>query len=164
MTTLADLDLSNLNFNLKDVSYDYQNPMSSMQNLSYSPSYNSGSNMPDFSMLQEAFKMGQMENVTGTGDMGWFGQGGYLQTGAQGLQALGGLAQAYLGFEGLGLAKDQFKFNKNLATTNLNNQIATIRSNIADRERTKLLANGVSNADVVAQQKAMDYTKDFRGI
>ena len=74
------------------------------------------------------------------------------------------LAQAYLGFEGLGLAKDQFKFNKNLATTNLNNQIATIRYNIADRERTKLLANGVSNADVVAQQKAMDYTKDFRGI
>ena len=49
--------------------------------------------------IMQYYKNNQGQNQ----DIGWFGEGGYLQTGAQGLQALGGLAQAYLGFQELWL-------------------------------------------------------------
>jgi len=54
---------------------------------------------------------------------------GALQTGLQGVQALSGLASAYTGYKGLGLAEDQFKFQKDLAQTNLENQAALINEN-----------------------------------
>lgn len=45
-----------------------------------------------------------------------------LQTGLQGIQALSGLANAYVGYKGLGLAKDQFSFKKAAANRDVANQ------------------------------------------
>ena len=47
-------------------------------------------------------------------EQGWFGQGGYLDMGSQGLAALSGLANAYTGYKGLKLAEDQFNAEKGL--------------------------------------------------
>ena len=52
----------------------------------------------------------------------WFGKDGYIYNGAQAVNALSGLADAYTGLKSLGLAKKEFNFNKNLALTNLANQ------------------------------------------
>lgn len=52
----------------------------------------------------------------------WFGEGGYLSTGANVAQGLGGLMGAYTGWKNLGLAKDQFNFEKAATNRNLANQ------------------------------------------
>lgn len=49
-----------------------------------------------------------------------------LQTGLQGIQALTGLANAYVGYKGLGLAKDQFNFQKSAANRDIANQAKLI--------------------------------------
>ena len=45
-----------------------------------------------------------------------------------GLQALGGLASAYMGYKNYQMAKDQFGFQKGLANRNLANQAKTINN------------------------------------
>ena len=45
----------------------------------------------------------------GNGGSSWFGKSGILPTAFQGLSALGGLMQAYTGFKGLQLAKEQLQ-------------------------------------------------------
>ena len=54
--------------------------------------------------------------------LNWMGQGGIIDTGAKGLQALSGLANALLGYKQYGLAKDQFAAEKGFANRNLQNQ------------------------------------------
>ena len=44
---------------------------------------------------------------------------------------VGSLADAWLGFQNLGLARDSFQFNKNLAQTNLANQATLANQSLA---------------------------------
>jgi len=71
----------------------------------------------------------------------WFGQGGYLQTGAQAVNALSGLANAYTGMKMLGLAEDEFDFNKSLASTSVANQ-----ADLINQERANAAEVGVTLA------------------
>lgn len=65
---------------------------------------------------------------------------GTLGAGIQGLSALSGLLQ---GNKALGLAKDQFKFQKSVTNTNLNNSIKSYNTALEDR----LTARGVQQGD-----------------
>ena len=67
--------------------------------------------------FQQGLVAGQQTTPTG-----WFGQGGYLQTGAQVANAASGLMGAYTGYKNLQLAEDKFDFEKSLAGVNLANQ------------------------------------------
>lgn len=62
-----------------------------------------------------------------------------LQLGMQGLGALGSL---YTGYKSLGLAQDQFDFNKKMATTNLNNSVTAYNTGLEDRLRTRAQFGG----------------------
>lgn len=48
-------------------------------------------------------------------------------------QGVGAIADAWLGFQNLGLARDSFNFNRDLAQTNLANQAATINRQLEDQ-------------------------------
>lgn len=73
---------------------------------------------------------------------------GTLGAGMQGLTALSGFLQ---GNKALGLAKDQFKFQKGLANTNLNNSIKSYNTALED----KLTARGAAQGDdpITTQEK-----------
>ena len=64
-------------------------------------------------------------NSNGT-DIGWNTQ--TLAGIAGGLEALSGLANAYMGYKNYGLAKDQFNYQKGLANRNLANQAKVINN------------------------------------
>ena len=55
-------------------------------------------------------------------ETGWFGKGGYLDSGAQIVNAGSGLMNAWTGVENLGLAKKKFAAEQKYAATNLANQ------------------------------------------
>ena len=73
-----------------------------------------------------------------TGGSTWFGKSGILPTAFQGLSALGGLMQAYTGFKGLQLAKEQ-----------LQNSIKAFR--------TQFEANKTALADQARNASAVNY-------
>lgn len=78
---------------------------------------------------------------------------GTLGAGIQGLNALSGLIQ---GNKAYGLAKDQFKFQKNLANTNLNNSIKSYNTALEDR----LTARGkMQGDDPILTQEQIDRNK-----
>jgi hypothetical protein len=52
----------------------------------------------------------------------------YIGAGAGVLQGLGNLANAYINYKGLQLAKDQFEYQKGLANRNLANQAKIINN------------------------------------
>ena len=64
---------------------------------------------------------------------GWFGQGGYLDMGGQVLGALSSGLAAYTGLQELGLAKDKFDFEKDLARTNIANQAQLTNTALQNR-------------------------------
>ncbi|MNO13155.1 hypothetical protein D3C76_27830 [compost metagenome] len=61
-----------------------------------------------------------------------------------GLQALSGLIQ---GNKAMNLAKDQFKFTKDITNTNLNNQIKSYNTALTDRLTSRAVAQGMSNEE-----------------
>lgn len=54
-----------------------------------------------------------------------------------GLQGLGALSSLYFGSKALGMAKDQFNFQKEVTNTNLNNSINAYNTSLEDRLRTR---------------------------
>ncbi len=62
----------------------------------------------------------------------WMSNGQNLGTVMNGI---GTLAQAYLGFKQLGMAKDQLRFSKEAFNANLNNSIASYNTSLEDRIR-----------------------------
>lgn len=48
-------------------------------------------------------------------------------------QGVGAVANAWLGFQNLGLARESFNFNRDLAQTNLANQAATVNRQLEDQ-------------------------------
>lgn len=67
-----------------------------------------------------------------------------LQLGLQGLNAISGL---YFGSKALGMAKDQFNFSKQMAQTNLKNQVNAYNTSLEDRLRTREQFNTGASGD-----------------
>lgn len=67
-----------------------------------------------------------------------------LQLGLQGLMGLGNL---YFGSKALGMAKDQFNFSKQMAQTNLRNQVNSYNTSLEDRLRTREQFNTGASGD-----------------
>lgn len=75
--------------------------------------------------------MNSLKSFFGNSDGNMQGMGmNYLGAGLQGLGAIGGLMQNR---KAMKLAKDQFKFAKDFANTNLNNQIKTYNTALEDK-------------------------------
>ena len=77
----------------------------------------------------------------------------YLGAGIQGLGAIGGLMQNR---KAMKLAKDQFKFAKNFANTNLNNQIKSYNTALEDRANARAI---MENRDQSSAQAYIDKHK-----
>lgn len=68
-----------------------------------------------------------------------------------GLQALGGLAQSWLGFQNLNLAKDQFGFQKQAFNDQYNQQVQQYNTMIADRANSRLGFSEQDAANYIAK-------------
>lgn len=79
----------------------------------------------------------------GAGDTGFGWNMGTAQVGLSALQSLGGLWNA---FQSNKLAKDQFRFTKEFANTNLNNSIQSYNTQLADRARARAAVEGQTDA------------------
>lgn len=71
-----------------------------------------------------------------------------------GVNALGGVFNAYQGMKGLDLAKDQFNFNKSAFLTNLANQANLTNERLATRQATRLRSQGVPEDQIQGQVDA----------
>lgn len=126
-------------------------PASTFQGMNYNTDF-----LTDF---QKQFGLGDQNsfgnagnfNLNGLGDTGnsWFSPQA-MQLGSLGINAVGGLVNAYTGLRGLSLAKDQFKFNKGLALTNLQNNANLTNERLATRQATRLRSQGITDADQIA--------------
>lgn len=76
-----------------------------------------------------------------------------------GLQGLGGLAKAYLGYKQYGLAKDAFNFQKGLANRNLATQGSLINKEMTERKERELAGSGL--ADPEKQRILADVKKNY---
>lgn len=65
----------------------------------------------------------------------------------QGIQALTGLANAYMGYKQYGLAEDQFDFQKGLANRNLVNQTKAYNTNYMDKKKIALAGSGLNETE-----------------
>lgn len=73
------------------------------------------------------------------------GLAGKFQTAGQGISALGGLAQIYLGFQANKLAKKDFEFQKSAYRDRLEGTTAAYNTQIADRGRSRSFTEGTGD-------------------
>lgn len=96
-------------------------------------------------------------SITGIGTTPGLGAGalgkGVFGSGMNGMQfaqaALGGLqslGNIWMGLKSLNLAKKQFNFSKDFANTNLANQTKVYNTNLADRENSRAVMEGLTPA------------------
>jgi hypothetical protein len=75
------------------------------------------------------------------------GQLGFnLPTFQLGLQGVSSLAQLYTGLKSLGLAQDQFNFQKDMTQKNYANSLASYNTALTDRATARAVTEGQSNA------------------
>lgn len=128
---------------------------------------NASIDVPDFqNTLSERFdlgfdRLGTGEQVSGAGGVAQtdpnqkfqsdFLRNERLKTGAAFLGALSGGVQAYTGLQQLDLAKESFRFNRNLARVNLANQTKLANLEIGERNlaRSGKGQSSLSNAEAV---------------
>lgn len=113
----------------------------------------------------------KINNVAGdwSNSWNWLGGNGILPTAFMGLQALGGLANAYTGLQQLGLARDQFDFSKNVANANLNNSVENYYNAIRNANRVGYAlqggyakkAYGADSQEAAATNAAEEATKNL---
>lgn len=78
-----------------------------------------------------------------------------MKMGAQGLQALSGLANAYMGYKNYGLAKDQFNFEKALANANYVNAAKAYNTDLTNAANVGLaLGGGAMTPEQIAASRA----------
>lgn len=78
------------------------------------------------------------------------------------MQGIGSVANAYTGFKQLGLARDQFNWQKDAYNTNLVNQANLVNSQLADRQRRRQFFDNtaVSPTQYLAQYGAASSTTE----
>ena len=91
-----------------------------------------------------------MDALGGVGGMAAFAANPALGAGLMGLQALSGLFQGNKQYK---LAKDQFKFQKQIANANLNNSIKSYNNSLEDRLNSRGFTEG---RDAAAVQEEID--------
>lgn len=105
-----------------------------------------GSGVPDLG--------GTVANTSapGTGALGASasGLGANLPTLQLGVQGLSSLASLYTGLKALGLAKDQFSFQKDLASKNYANSVASYNTQLSDRANARAATENQSPASAQA--------------
>jgi hypothetical protein len=69
------------------------------------------------------------------------------------ISAAQGLMSGYLGMKNYGLAKDQFKFSKEMANKNLANQTKEFNGQLEDRQRARVASNPGAYQSVDAYMK-----------
>lgn len=79
---------------------------------------------------------------------GLFGQIGGLEGLGQIAKGLASLGSIYSAFQGLNLAKDQFKFSKNAYKENLANSKKAYNTSLADRIRSRYATEGRPSGEV----------------
>ena len=84
---------------------------------------------------------GASMGIGGAGAGGGLGAAGIAGLAMQGLSTIGGLWAA---FKAQKLAKQQFKYTKNVTDTNLNNQIKSYNTTLEDRIRSRAKVEGMS--------------------
>jgi hypothetical protein len=95
-----------------------------------------------------------MQSVQGT-DVGGGLQAGDMGNYAQGLQALSGLANAYMGYKNYGLAKDMFGFEKAATNRNMANQASEYNTGIQNAGEVGMgLAGNTMDANARAARQA----------
>lgn len=99
-------------------------------------------------------------NMTSSGDLNapegssWLNADN-MKMGAQGLQALSGLANAYMGYKNYGLAKDQFNFEKALANANYVNAAKAYNTDLTNAANVGLaLGGGAMTPEQIAASRA----------
>lgn len=98
--------------------------------------------------------MNSLKSFFGNNDGNMQGMGmNYLGAGIQGLGAIGGLIQSN---KAMKMAKDQFKFAKEFANTNLNNQIKSYNTALEDRANARAV---MENRDQSSAQAYIDKHK-----
>jgi len=91
-------------------------------------------------------------------DIGFFGEGGYADTGISAFKALGGL---YLGNEQRKLAASDLDFRRDSFNKQYGNQVATVNDQLYDRQRRRNLESGM---DVNQAGSAADEYVRNRGV
>lgn len=97
---------------------------------------------------------GFMDNLLGFTDENNVQHNGW---GVPAMQGLGGLAQSWLGFQNLNLAKDQFNFQKDSFLQQYDQQANMLNTQMEDRQRARL--NGRS-AENTGYKSIGDYMTD----
>jgi len=112
----------------------------------------------DFSDFEKglAYYMGK-NSAKDSANNNWTGTGGYLDLGFKGVNAAIGGVQAYTGLAALGLAKDQFGFEKSVTNRNLLNQGTMVNNAYDNSAQVGLALTG----KLSSEQKAayMDQVK-----
>lgn len=142
-----ELDLYGL-YDVNSLANTYAKPS---ENYTYGTQQNTqvGANIPSF--MKSGANIPQANN-TGTS---WWGKDGYLGTAGNVLGGVGSLAQAYMANKALGLAKDQFAFEKGLAQTNLANQADLTNEQRMNRGEVGLALAG-NTMDATQKQAYLD--------
>lgn len=79
------------------------------------------------------------------------GFGFNIGTGKMAIQGLAALANIWGANKAANLAKDQFKFTKDVTNTNLNNQIKSYNTSLTDRLTSRGAVQGQSSAEVQSE-------------
>ena len=92
----------------------------------------------------------------------WFGNNGYLPTAFMGLQALGGLANAYTGLQQLGLANKQYNFAKDAFNAQLGNSIENYGNAAANARRVAYALQGGYARNAFGGKSQKEAGDDYR--
>lgn len=151
---MAGFDISNMS--------DWSNP-SAKTNITTEGllnQFNSNNGLTDFSGAN-TFSIDPINSGTGTTGTDWWTKlmGGKDSKGMEstglltgGLGALQGLANSWIGFQQLGLAKDQLGFQKDAFNKNYANNVSLTNSQLQDRQQARVAAN--PNATAVTDYMA----------
>lgn len=95
-----------------------------------------------------------LAGAAGAGSPGAFaGLGLNLPTLQLGLDSIGKFGSLYAGIQSLGLAKDQFAFQKDMAGKNYNNSVSSYNTSLADRANARQSVDGSNAAAYIAAHK-----------
>jgi len=95
--------------------------------------------------------LGALSNYGGGGDTSTGIDWGSLQGWGQLLGGLGEIGSAYMGYKNYGLAKDQFKFNKQFANRNIANQATVVNEQLAHKRGARIASGGAAPNRPLAQ-------------